>query len=340
MVASSSLVSICIPTYNRPHLLRLALESCFAQTFKNFEVLVGDDSNSDASGSVVAEFQALYPGKLRYFRNVPSLGQAANVNALFANAAGDRLVLLHDDDLLLPGALEELSECWSAVPDLSAAFGKQYMIDMAARILPAESEALNNFYGRTAAAAGEVIPGLAAIRRMFPNDGYMVLTERARAIGYDVSEEVGDACDFLFSMKYCADDARVWFLDSYVSLYRVSDDAISRSSITAPAVYEALVRERTQRQALRPEVRLALREALDRVAPDAASGYARLGKGKTALRIILSSDYPMRKRFSLKFALHCALTFAALLRGTKGVQAVLRLSDRAPRTAKSREAVR
>ncbi len=339
-MTNPSLVSICIPTYNRPHLLRLALESCFAQTLENFEVVVGDDSNSNASELVVAEFQALYPGKLRYFRNVPSLGQAANVNALFANAAGDRLVLLHDDDLLMPAALKELSECWATAPDLSGAFGKQYMIDMAGKILSEQSEALNKFYGRTAAAAGEVIPGLAAIGGMFPNDGYMILTERARAIGYLVPDEMKDACDSLFALKYCADNARIWFLNNYVSAYRISDDGISRSSITAPSVYEALIRERARWQSLRPEVRLALREALDRVTPDAASGYARLGKGKAALRIILSSDYPIRKRFSLKFVLHCALTLVSLIKGAKGVQAVSWLSDRTPRSAKSRKAAR
>ena len=33
-------VSICIPTYKRPELLKVALDSCLAQTFKDFEVVI------------------------------------------------------------------------------------------------------------------------------------------------------------------------------------------------------------------------------------------------------------------------------------------------------------
>lgn len=339
-VAKSPLISICIPTYNRPVLLEAAIKSCTVQSYENFEILIGDDSKDDRSQRLVEVLQAEGPGKIRYFRNAPSLGQAKNVNFLFNNALGERLVLLHDDDLMLPDALVALSKCWERQPSLAAAFGKQHMIDVAGNVLPAESEWLNTFYGRTSDAAGPLVPGLAAIRGMFPNDGYMVLTERARAIGYSGSGLAGDACDFDFSIRYCDDGAEIWFVDQYTSAYRVSDDAISRSSITAPYVYKVLNERRVHESHLAPEVRRALRKAIERFAPDAVSGYARMGYGLKALRILLSSDYALRKRFRAKFLFHAVLTLAALVGGTRGVQLILRAVERCSTVANPRVMVR
>jgi len=326
--AGSELVSVCIPTCDRPERLREALESCFAQTYQNFEVIVGDDSRSSASELVAAEFHARFPGKIRYQRNLSRLGQAENVNSLFRLAAGSRLVLLHDDDLLLPTALQDLADCWNQTPALSAAFGKQYITNMNGEILLKESEQLNLNYRRTAETAGAVVPGLAGIVRMFPNDGYMVLTERARAIGLLPASQVGAACDFDFGLRYCADNGNVWFLNSYTSAYRISDDAISKTSITAPFMFRALREYRAKKiNELMPEIRQALQEEIESAAPRAVSGHARMGEGLQALSILFSPDYGLRNRMRLKFLFQVAVTFVALVAGVRGVQVVLRARD-------------
>ena len=41
-------VSICIPTYNRKNYLKETLESVFAQTYKDYEVVIVDDGSTDA----------------------------------------------------------------------------------------------------------------------------------------------------------------------------------------------------------------------------------------------------------------------------------------------------
>jgi glycosyltransferase involved in cell wall biosynthesis len=41
-----TLVSICIPTYNRPCDLRRAIESCLAQTYSNFEIMITDSTDA------------------------------------------------------------------------------------------------------------------------------------------------------------------------------------------------------------------------------------------------------------------------------------------------------
>jgi len=291
---------------NYPHLqpagwLRVALESCFEQSYENFAIIVGDDLSLDDFERVVEEFQRRASGKIRYQKNRPSLGQAENVNSLFKLAAGVRLVLRHDEDFLLPRTLQELSDCWKHTLSLSAAFGKQYVADMSGKALARETDDLNRLYGRTAANAGLVMPGLAGIIRMFPNDGYMVLTERARSIGLRPFSRVGDACDFDFGVRYCADNGAIWFHDAYTCVYRLSVDAISKTALTAPFVYRTLSEYRTETAGrLTPVVGLALRQELENAAPRAVSDHARAGQGLQALRILILSDYVWRERLRLR----------------------------------------
>ena len=92
-------ISICIPTYKRTELLRIALNSCVAQTFQDFEIVISDDSPDTRTQEMVRNFSA--PQSVRYVRNEPGLGQARNVNQLFQLARGEFLALLHDDDTLI-----------------------------------------------------------------------------------------------------------------------------------------------------------------------------------------------------------------------------------------------
>jgi glycosyltransferase involved in cell wall biosynthesis len=89
----NTLISICIPTYRRPALLRIAVSSALAQTYPDIEVIVGDDSPDGLSAEVVEALRATAVRPIRYEHNKPGLGQNENVNRLFSLARGDRLIL-------------------------------------------------------------------------------------------------------------------------------------------------------------------------------------------------------------------------------------------------------
>ena len=303
------MISICIPTYNRPGLLREALESCFAQTYTDYEIIIGDDSKNEASAELVAEYVEHHADRIRYQHNVPSLGQAANVNDLFARARGERLVLLHDDDALLPVALERLAACWDAQPGLVAAFGKQIIIDHAGTPRT-DSDAVNATYHRVSANAGrQAVPAVAGLLRMFPNDGYMVLTEAARAAGYRSRAEVGDACDTDFGLRLCAAAAEVWFVDEFLAKYRNSDDSITRQNFLEPFAYD-VIRTTPVPAAALP----ARRRALEDLAPNATSGFAQLGRPGEALAVFTSPYYTLRDKLRPRAAYHAGLIAAAYVR--------------------------
>lgn len=107
----SPLVSIVIPTYNRPALLAEAIASALGQVgFDDFEVLVLDNNDSPQdtvpSETLVESFR---DSRLRYHRNPKNLGMTGNWNRGIELARGQWVTLLHDDDLLCPSFLDRVA---------------------------------------------------------------------------------------------------------------------------------------------------------------------------------------------------------------------------------------
>lgn len=96
-------VSICIPTYNRREYLRETLESVFAQTYQDYEVVIVDDGSTDGTGEMIR--QAGYDVRYHWQQNA---GDAAARNKLTELAKGRYLAFLDSDDLLMPDAIERL----------------------------------------------------------------------------------------------------------------------------------------------------------------------------------------------------------------------------------------
>ncbi len=90
------LISICIPAYKRTDFLKRLFDSISIQTFKDFEVILTDDSQTDD----VAIFCKQYEGsfKLSYHKNLVSLGTPENWNESIRKATGKWIKIMHDDD--------------------------------------------------------------------------------------------------------------------------------------------------------------------------------------------------------------------------------------------------
>lgn len=88
-------ISVCIPTFNDEVALSHCLQSVCSQTLKNIEIIISDDSHSDAIERVVKEKN---DARIRYKRNTPSLGAPANWNAALKMSQGNIVTLLHQDD--------------------------------------------------------------------------------------------------------------------------------------------------------------------------------------------------------------------------------------------------
>ena len=99
-------VSVIIPTRNRATLLPRAVNSVLEQTFTDFEVLIVDDCSTDDTAGVMAGMELVDP-RIRGFRHDHNRGSAATRNTGIANAFGEYLAFLDDDDEFLPNKLQE-----------------------------------------------------------------------------------------------------------------------------------------------------------------------------------------------------------------------------------------
>jgi hypothetical protein len=138
-------------------------------------------------------------------------------------------MLLHDDDLLMPDAVELLFSCFVKYPQIDAAFGKQYIITDLGVIDETGSNTLNRDYYRTSEFEGlKLSPLETGFLQQFPNDAYLIRSGKARGIGY--LEDAGDACDFDFALRLGLKNLRPFFLNEYTAKYRLSNDAINKKS--------------------------------------------------------------------------------------------------------------
>ncbi|MHB8152789.1 MAG: glycosyltransferase family 2 protein, partial [Bacillati bacterium] len=97
-------VSILIPAF-RPDFLDLCIACVLAQSFKDFELIISDDSSGDAVGSVVSKWQ---DPRIRYRSNPTRQVLGANRDFLITEARGRYIKFLFDDDMLFPQAVEHL----------------------------------------------------------------------------------------------------------------------------------------------------------------------------------------------------------------------------------------
>lgn len=105
------LVSVIVPTHNRPELLCEALRSILAQTMQDFEIIVVNDAGIDVD-SWVAPLDA--SGRIRILRHSRNRGLAAARNTGIKAACGKYLAYLDDDDLFYPNHLAALVEAAEA----------------------------------------------------------------------------------------------------------------------------------------------------------------------------------------------------------------------------------
>jgi glycosyltransferase involved in cell wall biosynthesis len=100
------LISICIPTFNRPESLINCLNSLVLQTKKNFEVCISDNCSKKNIYNLVRPYKKKLNIKIN--KNKKNLGFALNLLKVSSMAKGEFIWFVGDDDLLIKNAIERL----------------------------------------------------------------------------------------------------------------------------------------------------------------------------------------------------------------------------------------
>ena len=92
------LVSVVIPTYNRPDGLRRTLECITRQTYKNLEIIVSDNASETDEVEVIAKEYIEKDPRVQYFKQEINKGAAVNFQFVLDKATGDYFMWAADDD--------------------------------------------------------------------------------------------------------------------------------------------------------------------------------------------------------------------------------------------------
>jgi glycosyltransferase involved in cell wall biosynthesis len=98
-------VSISVITYNQKDFLIECLDSCLAQNYPNFEIVIADDGSSDGTPEIALDYQRNYPGVIRFVQSSANSGISKNCNSAWRACSGEWIKTIAGDDKLKPDCL-------------------------------------------------------------------------------------------------------------------------------------------------------------------------------------------------------------------------------------------
>ncbi|MGX6960031.1 MAG: glycosyltransferase [Rickettsia endosymbiont of Pentastiridius leporinus] len=121
-------ISIVLPVYNREKLLPCAIESCIAQTFKDFELIIIDDYSKDKSSEIAKKY-AEQDARIKVIRNETNKKLPASLNIAFKEARGQYFTWTSDDNLLHENALEKMANLLDNSSNIGLVYTDYTLID-------------------------------------------------------------------------------------------------------------------------------------------------------------------------------------------------------------------
>jgi glycosyltransferase involved in cell wall biosynthesis len=301
-------VTVCVTTYRRPTLLQHCIRSLFDNRIRPIEIVVSDN---DFSGESAAAVRVLAPPEGIVIRHMANPGPpipSQNVMNAFSEASHERLVLMHDDDFMMPGGIDALAEAWERFGGdaVDAVYGRRHIARADGRPdLELTRYFDDKFFNNDGFGPQE--SGLwAALAQQFPCNGMMIRKSIALRVGYPREADVGrDPTDFHFGIRYAqASHGAFVLIDHFVSTYRLSEVSMARAAYEDRVYDGHLGYAHLERLATRPGPEREAKEvAMGRIAPLALAGYLKAGDPRAAARVFFRNHRRMEKGLVAKVGL-------------------------------------
>lgn len=215
------LVSVIIPTYNRPDYLKQAIASAIKQTYQNIEIIVSDNCSPENPQALVASFG---DSRIRFWRHQENVGMLANQQHAFKMAQGKYVASLHDDDIWNEDFLAKLVPSLEASSELILAFCDQYIIDADSIINNIGTEENTRGYKRDKLAKGIHQPfyKIGLVDKSIPTAASCVI--RNNVVDWDsIPPEVGGMWDLYLTYLCCISGYGAYYYPERLTRYRAHE---------------------------------------------------------------------------------------------------------------------
>lgn len=134
-MSSEPLVSIVIPTYQRPEYFAMALESVLAQTYKKLDIFITDNSHNEDTKNIIQKY--LCDERIHYehhpdFDAVGNWQRALDYN----NPQAEYVNFLMDDDVFMPHKIKTMLDLYNSNTGISLVTSYRELIDSEGNLLP------------------------------------------------------------------------------------------------------------------------------------------------------------------------------------------------------------
>jgi glycosyltransferase involved in cell wall biosynthesis len=140
---SDPLISIILPTYNGSRYIRQSVDSCLAQTFADFELIIVNDCSTDDTAAIVEGYAQRDP-RIRIIHNEFNKKLPLSLNTGFEQARGRYHTWTSDDNYYAPAALETLLGALTSDMDADLVYTDYCLVDDEGKIFGKRT--FNNIY--------------------------------------------------------------------------------------------------------------------------------------------------------------------------------------------------
>lgn len=226
-----TLVSVCIPTYNRAKYIGATIQSVLDSTYSNLEVVISDNASTDDTQEIVERFG---DRRIRYYRNEQNLGPIPNWNRALQRARGELVGLLFSDDLIGPFWLGLAVHALERNPQAGWA-------SCAFHLLTERGEArepISCFPETRVYTCAEAFPFMAKLEGLGPT--YIARRELLEEVGF-YDEEAGSFADHDLFLRLAAKSPLYYSANCRHAIYRLhKDDKLAKNWTRAQQTHESL----------------------------------------------------------------------------------------------------
>lgn len=212
-------VSVLVLTYNHASFIGKCLDSILAQNYDNFEIIIGDDSSSDATQEILLNYQTQYPDIIKLSLNKENIGITANCNKLLSLSTGEYVSLIGGDDVFLPNKISSQADFLSKNPEHLMSYHN-------AIVFYDDEEVVDyNYHDKV-----DPIFTMEALLRSIPFSVCVVtmMFRRSAALLAGFDKRIPVVSDRLFVLRLAA-SGKCGYIDEVLMKYRKRIDGASRS---------------------------------------------------------------------------------------------------------------